>query len=190
MRRIKNDPGWPFENGGCLKEKQLFSILFLKRRAELEELMKDEREDVDLDSLRHLYRQYLSENVLGLSDREKDFLNSLETYDEKGGLLSFLMDMTDWVICIGSLCTNENYSGVEASVDGKVFKKLDFLTPKDREEEERLIRVRTIRETGRELTLMNPEIVSDGFHALRPFAGDWGMRSVGKNGGKNEKHRL
>ncbi len=192
MRKKETKKDWPFDNGGFLSGRQLFDILLLKKREDLERFMTDESTgDVTLEILKTMYRDFLRGNILGLSEQEKSFLSEYEKKEEgRTGILSSIIGSTDWRILIGSCCRSEGYFGVEASVDGKVYKKLDFLRPKDDEETQRIIRLLTIQETGREITGLNPEIVSDEFRAVRPYAGEWGLRMIGRKGRMNEKHML
>ena len=190
MKRKKDETEWPFENGGYLTGKQLFDILLLKRQAELEEHLK-EVEELTVQDLRKMYRTYLSESVLGLSAGERRFLTEYDKGRDRGaGILKTVIEMTDWEICLGSCCTKEGYAGTEISADGVNHVRVDFLRPGSSEETERIIRVMTIEETGKEITGSEPVAEKGRFRAVRPKAADWGMRIMGRKGRKDEKHML
>ncbi len=188
---MKKEKTWPFENGGYLTGRQLFDILLLKRKDRLEEGMRDiSSEEMTQDYLETTYREFLSESVLGLSDEEKRFLMDRDRESEnRAGALESIIAFTDWEIRTGSFCSYGNVHAVEASADMKNYKKLDFLRPKNSDEEERIIRVLTIVITGKELTMAEPSIKTDVFEAVRPPASRaWGMKLKGQGGLGNEKH--
>ncbi len=190
MKRRREERKWPFENGGYFTGKQLFDILLLKRREVLEEYLR-EAEELTVEAMRKMYRAYLSESVLGLSPGERYFLaESDNAKNRRAGVLSTVIEMTDWEICIGSCCTRTGYTGTEVSVDRVNHVRLDFLRTESAEETERIIRVMTIEETGKELTALEPVAEKGDFRAVRPKAADWGMRIIGKKGRKDEKHML
>ncbi len=183
---------WPFDNGGYMSGRRLFDILMLKRRDEIDELMADKAKDeITEDSLKRLYKKFLSESVIGLTENEKKLLIDMEGFSRaKSGALFTAIEMTDWDIRIGSCCVLKGHYGVEASEDGAYYKKLDFLMPEKTEEIERIIRVTAIEETGKELTLSDPEVVKEGFKAMRSVRGEWGMMIKGRRGRKHEEHLL
>ncbi|MCR5584176.1 MAG: hypothetical protein K6F63_01925 [Lachnospiraceae bacterium] len=192
MRKKKVKKDWPFENSGFLTGRQLFEILLLKRKNELErELLREDTEETEFSDLICIYRKFLSESVLGLSENEREFL--MKESGEQGkdaGNLRMLLAYTDWTVNIGSCCTMPGNHGAEISVNGQLFKKAAFFKNESREEEERQIRILTIEETGRELTGAEPFTETDDFMSIRPPAGNWGMRIKGRNGRRNEKHFL
>ncbi len=192
MKTTKAAEKWPFENSGYLSGKQLFDILLLKKRNELEETMnKTGSGEVTLKELEKMYRNFLSESVLGLSKEERMFLTGeSDSYDRKAGILSSIIELTGWRIRIGSFCSSDGYYGVEASVDGKRFKKLVFLSPEGDEETERIIRILSIEETGKEISRSCFETAGEHFRAKRPCVGKWGMEISGKKGRMSEKHNF
>ncbi len=192
MKKAESSAKWPFYNGGYMSGRRLFDILLLKRREEIDELMTEARSDeITEERLRRMYREFLAESILGLTDREKKWLTDMEAVSlKKSGVLFSLIGMTDWDIRVGSCCVIKEHCKVEASADGVSYKKLDFLWPEDRDEIARIIRVTSIEETGRELTLSEPETVSDGFRAVRSVRGEWGMEVRGRRGRKYEEHLL
>ena len=183
---------WPFDNGGFLTGRQLFEILLLKRKDLLkEELLREGDDELTVKTLSDLYRSFLSESVLGLSDAEKEFLVKTSGEEGKGeGCLKAVLDGTDWVIRTGSFCELSENGGTEISVNGKLFKKAAFLCSKTPGEEERTVRILTIEETGRDLTVAEPFVSSVNFEARRPPAGEWGIRIKGRKGRKNDKRFL
>ena len=74
MKKKKERKKWPFDHGGLLSGKQLFDILLLKDRESLEKVMRDDRTELNLEVLRRLYRGFMSDHILGLSDDEKKCL--------------------------------------------------------------------------------------------------------------------
>ncbi|MBQ7636783.1 MAG: hypothetical protein IJS80_05695 [Lachnospiraceae bacterium] len=190
MMRRREEGNWPFDNGGFLTGKQLLNILILERREELEELLKTEASDeLAPDDLKKMYKDLLSEKVLGIPEKEREFLKMHgDKAKERAGDLAFVIDFTDWEIRTGSFCRIKNHMGTELSPDGQIYKKAGFLYPDNREEEERIIRLLAIEETGRELTCREPEIESGTFCAVRPPAGKWGMMIKGRRGRQNEMH--
>jgi hypothetical protein len=136
-----------------------------------------------------MYKALLSEKVLGIPEKERDFLKMQgDKEKERAGDLSFVINFTDWEIRTGSFCKIQNHSGTELSADGQRYKKAAFLCSDNREEEERIIRILAIEETGKELTCRDPEIESGAFCAVRPPAGKWGMMIKGRRGRQNEMH--
>ncbi len=191
MKKKKERKKWPFDHGGLLNGKQLFDILLLKDRQSLKKVMIDERTEPSLEVLRKLYRGFMSDHILGLSEEEKNFLEVFDLEAERrAGSLESLVEFTDWEIRMGSLCGSPGYTGVEASADGKIFKKLDFLVPETKEERERIVRVMTLVRTGKELTLSDPQREDGDFMSCRTLKGEWGMKMGRRRKRADEEHML
>jgi hypothetical protein len=192
MRKEKTKKIWPFENSGFLSGRQLLEILLIKRKDELEkELLREGRDEICVSDLTRMYRAFLSESILGLSEEERGFL--MKESGEPGkseGKLKMLLNLTDWTLTFGGCCTMQGNHGIEISANDRLFKKAVFLKSDDEEETERLIRILTIEETGRELTGAEPLIETAHLTAVRPPAGSWGMRIRGRKGRTDEKHFL
>ena len=168
---------WPFENGGYLSGKQLFDILLLKRKADLEKRLNESRAELTAGELKKMYRSFLAESVLGLTEEEKAYLMKFNKEAERGfGILGSVIEWTGWDVRVGICCEEKGYSGVEVSADGRTYVKADFLMPGSPEETERMIRVAALKKCGREITLSEPEVAAEGFLAVRNRNGGWGMR--------------
>ena len=192
MKTRDKERSWAFDNGGFLTGKQLFDILLLKDPEALKDLMENENSDViTKEELTGKYRSFLSRSITGITEEERERLIKQGTESGRdAGNLSTVIKSTDWEIRLGSCCKKRGEWCVEASLKEGNVKGLPFLTPSSREETERIIRVMTIKETGRELTGRNPEIRSEDFYACRPPKNDWGMIITGRKGRHNEEHRF
>ena len=174
MKKRKDKVTWPFETGGFLTTERMLRILFLKRNHEICTALFDcDRIDVGKEFVLSEYKKFLSDDIIGLSENEKELLIYEEKENFKSlGFIECLLNHTDFDIYVGDLC--KTHGNTLEIGNGEKIKALAFYneTP---EETEKQVRTAAIRFAKHEITMASPRIETEKFYAIRPPAGNWGM---------------
>lgn len=173
MKKREDKVTWPFENSGLLTTERMFRILLLKRNAEICTALLGSGRNADREWVLAEYKKFLSDDIIGLSEQEKEFLINEEKENLRSlGFIESILKFTDFDIYVGSMC---KILGDTLEIGkGEKIKALIFYKEAD-EEIENKVRKAAIRFTKREITMVSPEVKTECFCAVRPPAGNWGM---------------
>ena len=175
---------FPFDNSGFMSGRMMLRILLKKDRKLVDEMVRvNAGRTVSYEMLRRLYASMLKENITGLSENEIWKISTEELYaDYEFGELSALIGLSDYDIRAGAFAFEagaEDRTDISVSTDGLNPCRLGFLRFTSKKALERVVRVCMLRLAGTEITATRPVYESDKLCAVRPPAGEWGIRIKG-----------
>ncbi len=175
---------FPFDNGGFMSARMMLRILLKKDRQRIDEMVRvNAGRTVSEEMLRRLYASMLKENITGLSENEIWKISTEELYaDYEFGELSALIGLSDYDIRAGAFAVEagaDDITDIFVSTDGLKPCRFGFLKFTSKSALERVVRVCMLKLAGTEITAVRPVYGSDAIFAVRPPAGDWGIRIKG-----------